>query len=384
MIHECENVPLYEVMLDLVRAAVIVDYYPELYAQRIDWNILMDYASEQGLLAWVWDGICKMGMQDHLSRQQRINWGLSAQEIWDRYNMQKAVLVNLISECQINNMRLLLLKGIGLSTLYPNPKSRPCGDIDIFLFDDYEKGNELFAKGEGYIGVKDLGFYYDGVYIENHHTLIYTDTKKRVKANDYIKKSLSECSLNADGYYELPPIANVVYLLLHTLSHMDSEYVVSIRSVFDFGMLIHRQRSQLGKDNCCIEVMRKLGLLRPFCLLIELSKYYLKIPFSEFESIRLPSEDIQKAIYLVENKKAKQHIEDSDSLLTHWRYSVYRHFQIRWMYKYIPRSIGEHIVSTIRREASLIVRTLLSISSQTSVREYIKDTLHISKRRMSR
>ena len=372
MIRECENVPLCEVMLDLVRAAVIVDYYPEIFTQRIDWNILMDYSSEQGLLAWVWDGICKLGMQDHLSRQQRINWGLSAQEIWNRYDKQKKVLVNLISECQINNMRLLLLKGIGLSTLYPNPKSRPCGDIDIFLFDDYEKGNELFAKGEGYIGLKDLGFYYDGVYIENHHTLIYTDTKKRVKANNYIKKCLPECSLNADGYYELPSIANVVYLLLHTLSHMDSEYVVSLRSVFDFGMLIKRQRSQLSKDNCCIEVMRELGLQKAFCLLINLSEYYLKVQFPEFKSISISKKDVLRAKSLVENKESKPHSEDTDSLLTHWKETVLRHFQIRWMYKYIPRSMGEHIIFTFRREASLIVRKILSIPRQISIWEFLK------------
>ena len=73
-------------MLALLRYGVL-DVKPSAYqpSSQVDWDRMMDVASAQGLLAWVWDGICKLPKEFHPPRQQAINWGLSAQETWDRY-----------------------------------------------------------------------------------------------------------------------------------------------------------------------------------------------------------------------------------------------------------------------------------------------------------
>lgn len=366
----CQYNTSVEIMLEFVRSAIF-EREPLIPSQtEIDWDLLMDKSTEQGLLAWVWDGICRSSFVGLLSRQQRINWGLSVQAVWDNYERHHAVLLKMIDECNSNNMRLLLLKGIGLSKLYPKPESRPCGDIDIFLFDDYERGNRMFAQGERFPGTKDMGFYYEGVYFENHHTLIYTDTKKRVKANDFIKKGLTEATECEEGYYILPPVSNVVYLLLHILSHMDSEYVVSLRSIIDFGMFVYKNKNQLNDNNCCVNAVQKLGLMNPFCLLLKLSEYYLRVSFDTFMKVGVPVRDFSKALLLVEKKEAKHHFNDTDSLLLRWKENIHRHNQIKWLYKYIPRSLSEHILASIRKETSTFIRIIFSIPSGVSIRDF--------------
>ena len=81
---------LEEYMIALLRYGVL-DEKPTILqpSSQVDWDRMMDIASAQGILAWVWDGICKLPKEFRPPRQQAINWGLSAQEIWDRHNMQK-------------------------------------------------------------------------------------------------------------------------------------------------------------------------------------------------------------------------------------------------------------------------------------------------------
>ena len=104
---------LVSVMLEFVRAAVLEREPSVPQDIEIDWDVLMDMSAEQGLLAWVWDGICKLPTELQPPRQQRINWGLSVQGIWGSYDNQKSVLKELVVVCKQNNMRLLLLKGVG-------------------------------------------------------------------------------------------------------------------------------------------------------------------------------------------------------------------------------------------------------------------------------
>ena len=168
-----------EIMLEFLRSAVL-DKKPDITdTSDINWDVLMDMSAEQGVLAWVWDGICKLPKELKPPRLQSINWGLSAQEVWDTYVKQMRVLEGMVSSCKENGIRLLLLKGIGLSRLYPKPESRPSSDIDIFLFEDYEKGNRLFTGHDIKRIDKHASFQIDGVLIENHYYFFEPNTRQK-------------------------------------------------------------------------------------------------------------------------------------------------------------------------------------------------------------
>lgn len=89
----------------------------------------------------------------------------------NRYELQlktSAVLAELFAE---QDIRTVVLKGLAISTYYPTPNHRECGDLDWFLANNYELGNKLCEQ----IGAKVKRDYYKnshvnyrGLMIENH------------------------------------------------------------------------------------------------------------------------------------------------------------------------------------------------------------------------
>ena len=195
-----------ELMLKLLRAAVfdkepvVEDFYD------IDWDSMMIESGNQGILGWVWDSIQKLPKDKQPSRQQRINWGLSAQEIADCYEKQKKLLRFLVNECDKNGIRMLVFKGLDFSRLYPKPEYRKYGDIDCYMFEDYEKFNKLFHSHFDNENVTELHseLLFDDVLVENHKAFVYPGTSQRKKIEDYLYSSLDRAHRTKEGYWNLP------------------------------------------------------------------------------------------------------------------------------------------------------------------------------------
>ena len=325
------------VMLEFVRAAVL-ERDPNIPQDSvIDWDALMDMSAEQNLLAWVWDGVCKLPLELQPPRQQRINWGLSAQEIWEVYGHQKDVLKDIIKVCQQNNIRLLLLKGIGLSQMYPKPESRSSSDIDVFLFGDYEKGNTVLANNSFYFGGKHSVFNYSGVTIENHQNFFIHGSKVQKKVDDYLFLSSEESVLTKDGFYVLPATAGLVHLLLHSLVHLNNPLErITIRNIVDFAYYILYHKHYLNPEDCG-KVMRELGLEKAFDLFLQLSEWVLGMDYTSFRKVLTSqSKDIDNAIKLItsdtrlfEDSTNKSFIKQLCRLYSYNRAT-------RWKFSYVP------------------------------------------------
>lgn len=281
------------VMLELLRSAVL-DRDPVLDPNvNVDWDDLMERASKQGILAWVYDGICRLPKEQQPPRQQRINWALSAQEIWDRYYKQKDVLADMVRVCDENDMRMLLLKGIGLAELYPKPESRPSGDIDVCFFDDFEKGNELFAEGEHEFNNKHEGFDYKGVHVENHLKILDTDTPERIAIYNYIEPYIKHSEITHDGYYRLPVIAEILYLLTHLYRHYTPTTPVPLRSFIDVVLYLNCHKEEIS-INELQKGLRTCKLDHLFDIIVLLSSRLLDINLNEFYTHSVGEDFIDK------------------------------------------------------------------------------------------
>ena len=327
------------VMMELVRGAVLGNRPKLQKGIAIDWDLLMDVASEQSVIPWVWDGINKLPKEHHPSRLYKINWGLSAQEAERTYYQQKDVLSQMISICNQNGIRLVLLKGIGLSELYPKPSLRTCNDIDIFLFDDYEKGNLLFCNGDYTFGEGDkhANFMYKGITVENHLTIINTNTRRQRLAESYIESTLHEVDLTKDGYYILPPIGNLVFLLMHFLSHMESPISPTIRNIVDFGMVLHKNRGRINPIECQ-NILRHLKISRPFELLLSMSEHVLGVDFTEYHEGSIPKQDVQKALNMIAEKDSSIDVSYELPLFKQIKKRKEYYRRMKWKYNYIPFS----------------------------------------------
>lgn len=288
-------------MIELLRYGVL-DEKPERLklSSEVDWDRMMDIASSQGILAWVWDGICKLPKEFLPPRQQSINWGLSAQEIWDRYKTQKKVLRQMIDVCIQNNIRLLLFKGIALSEFYPHPESRPSSDIDIYLFEDYSLGDQLFAHENVTKTKKRTGFDYNGVHIENHRVFLNAYTKIQKDAIDYLDESLKDVIQTKDGYYIMNPISCVVYQVMHFIAHIiDVSNPASLRFILDIGMTIKNNRDEIDDNELC-NILKRLGITKFFSIIIGTAEFLLRQDFSRFKYEQVTEKEIKAMICLVQ------------------------------------------------------------------------------------
>lgn len=364
------------VMLELLRSAVL-DRDPVIDSNvNVDWDDLMDRASKQGVLAWVYDGICKLPKEQQPPRQQRINWALSAQEIWDRYHKQKVVLADMVKVCDDNGLRMLLLKGIGLSGLYPKPESRPSCDIDVYFFEDFDKGNSLFAQSEHEFVNKHEGFDYKGVHIENHLTILDTDTPDRLAIYKYIEPYINHSEITHDGYYRLPAIAEILYLLTHLYRHYTPTTPVPLRSFIDVVLYLNSHRKEIPVD----ELQKGLRLCKLdylFDIIVLLSSRLLDINLNEFY-MHSVGEDFIDELW-------KQMVLGNDSLFSQFEYSGTLRFSSK-QYR-INRKLSYYLgwrglaydTAVIRTLSLFKIKYLLGIPTNVALVEGLESKLNMAK-----
>lgn len=363
---------LVSIMLEFVRAAVL-ERSPHVPQNiRIDWDRLMDMAAEQGLIAWVWDGICKLPVEMQPPRQQRISWSLSAQEIWNSYGHQKSVLKEVVAVCEQNNMRLLLLKGVGLSELYPNPPSRPSGDIDIYLFGDFEKGNRVLAGDNYKFSNKHAEFDFNGVKVENHQSFFYHGTRLQIDVDDYILSVLPECSVSDDGYYVLPPMAGLVHLLLHTMVHLNNPVEhVTLKNIIDVAYYLFHNKNKLDPKLCgCI--MRKLNLERAFDLYLQVSEWILSVDFSSYRNeLSCGSKDLDNIILLLLNDTLRSPHFDNYSFVKQLIQRILYYNKTKWRYSYLRnwKSLNQGF---IKKQISFFIKSIFRIPFDKSLAQFIR------------
>lgn len=283
---------LIEIMLELVRAGVFNKEPIIPQKETIDWDKLMDMASAHRIIPWVWEGICKLPDDQKPPRIQRINFALSAQAVWEQYRCQQQLLNKLIGICNRQGIRLLLLKGIGLSQLYPNPQSRVSEDIDIYLFEDHDKFNQLFTDSL----IENHGQHHsvlciDGITVENHFNFLDPDTIQRKKINDYIKSNLKDVVLTPYGYYQLNPIVYFVYIVMHVLRHTNHDAFVPVSQLLDLALYLIEYRHELSPKDC-FKVLKKFRLEKGFEVLLHLSEHVVGLSFEEYHQYKLSSKYI--------------------------------------------------------------------------------------------
>lgn len=226
-------------------------------------------ASEQGVLAVVWDAILhdESGKSAFLSdRPLKLRWAINVEHIEQKYAKQKAAIAAMAHFFASYGIRLMILKGYGLSLNYPIPEHRPCGDIDIWLF-----GVEIDSTGKSHIinvqtKADDLlrnelkikidedehhhtVFYFDGVMVENHYDFLNVHAHA---SNRVIEKRLQSLvrgrmeSVMVDGETVYLPSAdfNALFLLRHAAAHFAAENI-GLRHLLDWKYFVERNSASV-------------------------------------------------------------------------------------------------------------------------------------------
>lgn len=216
-----------------------------------EWKEIYRQASYQGVLALAWDGVKDLPMDKGL----KLTWALNVEKIEGRYERQRMVLEELAELFAQNGLDMMIIKGYGLSLLYPEPKHRPCGDIDFYLYGEYAKGDKVLEETHNL--TTDLNkhhhtvSYYKGVMLENHYDFLNIESHR---SNKIIERKLinavqenkgEEHTLsNGARIYTPCPEFNALFLLRHAAAHFAAERI-GLRHVVDWALFLHHYGSQV-------------------------------------------------------------------------------------------------------------------------------------------
>lgn len=225
------------------------------------WTRLFKEAARQGLLAIAWDALEKLqaehgGLCRGMSRETRIRWALSIKHIEKVHLRQREALKELAGIFAESGMRVMVLKGLGLAEMYPRPAHRECGDLDIYLFGDFEKGNEVMRKmgiAVEYDGTKHSKFYYKGIPVENHKNFLNVTTTRVDK--DLERELMRILQEQKCGSLDLggitvdvpPPDFQMIFLTRHAITHFLASGLV-LRHLYDFGIFYSAHAQEVDLD----------------------------------------------------------------------------------------------------------------------------------------
>lgn len=219
-----------------------------------DWKACCDLAIKQGVMALAWDGVAKLPKQQMPPRDLKIAWALAVERYEKKYAYYCQVVAQLSAFYQEYGIRMVQLKGVGLSTYYPNPVHREGGDIDIFTCSaDLKKltdkeAHDLADKLMMEQGIeidythskKHSEFYYQGIPIENHITLLDVELCPLVRqAEGILRKCMRPhlVTLPTGNDIYVPSVEfNTLFVAFHTAQHYGQG--LALHHLYDWACII--------------------------------------------------------------------------------------------------------------------------------------------------
>ena len=231
-----------------------------------NWQDVYNMALEQGVLAFAYDGIRKLEEQYYPELDIKIQWAYNVSHIEKIFNKQLSAAQSIVDTFAQHGIKTMILKGLSLASLYPEPRHRQSGDIDIYLMGDYERGNKIMSA----IGNKVTYDYFvhsefrvNGVNVENHNYFINPDVNRTAH---YIQNALSTLITTHQSHPlvagALMPSAEFAALFLtrHSSWHYAREGI-RLRDICDWGIFLSHYKDSIDSQ-CVINHLANSGLER--------------------------------------------------------------------------------------------------------------------------
>ena len=268
MTTEIQNTFVELVRLGIGKAAIA--HLPKV----VDWSALKDLSDAHGLSAIVLDGIDRVQefngsiVQDTLPLQMKLEWiGEVLQNYEQRYADYQKRISQLAGFYNHHGYKLMVLKGYGLSLNWPNPKHRPCGDIDIYAFGDYKAADEALHKE---CGIKiEKGHHHHTVFewkdysVENHYDFVNVHYGH---GNDELEKVFKVLAKDDTHYVEIDgervylpsPNLHALFLLRHCMQDFASAEL-NMRQVLDWAFLVEKHTTEIDWE-WMVETIKKFKM----------------------------------------------------------------------------------------------------------------------------
>lgn len=328
-------------LFTLVRLGIHQGTDLELTPADIDWRAVMELAKGQGVAAVAWDGYSRLyeaGMvtadMDAKAKGQWIAWVIQYHE-W-KYSSYRTTIDHLAAFYTKHGIKMMVLKGYGLSLNYPVPSHRPCGDVDIWNFGEYKRADKALHDD---LGIKidnshhhHTVFHFEGLLFENHYDFVNVHAHPSSKI---VEERLKELAFKGYEVVEIDeqmvfvpsPDFNALFLLRHTAAHFAAEEM-SLRQILDWGTFVQRNYDRIDWEDLATFIDR-VGM-RPFMdVLNRICVDYLGFSHDLFPVGLIPSDRSEMEIRVVEDIVAPEFSSQNPKghffASLYWRYRRWKH-----------------------------------------------------------
>lgn len=286
-----------DILLKLVRLAIGTETEFAI-PENVDWKEVYELSCSQGVSAIAYDGLQKL--YDKCGRLSldspeymniKYEWFARIVSVETNYARQLEIVSKLEEVFEKEKMPFMIMKGISVSKYYPIPEHRECGDVDIYLGQNYMRSNLLLKEnGIGYdeYYYRHSASHINGIMVENHCVLCDTRGPKSTKLLERQLENLAgKCLAGESGQVYPTPDFNALFLPWHVSAHFAFEKV-TLRQLLDWALFIWKDGLRID-ENLFLEAQDryKFGYSAFSNVLTALSVDKLHIPAESLPSFLL-------------------------------------------------------------------------------------------------
>lgn len=252
-----------DILFELLRIA-LGNEHQVTFPDDVDWHEVHLLSAKQNVAGLACEGVmqCHEVTIDEDLRYMWMGYGMVTES---NFNKQWSVACRLADIWRQEGLSTYALKGLSIAQYYPNPKSRACVDLDLFVSSEAGglSGDEAWRKSNEVI--RQLGvdvetgdyrhsvFTCNGVKVENHRICASSvkGRKKAMQLDVMLKLLISEQPetdrrfINGSQLLSPPPMFNLVFFMQHAYSHFLNGSI-TLRNICDWGVLADAYREKGG------------------------------------------------------------------------------------------------------------------------------------------
>lgn len=265
-----------------------------LFSAQTDWKMILTTSEQQTVMGILFDGICQLPKSQQPPQelmQKLIHRVLWIEQSHDLLNKQ---ILEIIPRLQADSIQPILLKGQGLAKNYPNARRRQCGDIDLFVGEQYcSKATDILLSMDATRDNKTMrespkheSFYLNNVSIELHFLVeklrnpIYNKRFQTWVNTSFDKDNLTYFSIN-NTRIALPSINfYTLYIFNHAYHHLIAGGI-GLRQLCDWAIFLHTHKTSINKKDLFFH-LKRIGILKPWQVFGHILVNELGLPKDDF------------------------------------------------------------------------------------------------------
>ena len=222
-----------------------------------DWENCYTLCQQQGVRATAWDGVQQLPPTSQPPVEIKVKWALEVEDSEKEYSKQCHALNELTTLFQTYGLKVIILKGLGLSSYHPVPTHRECGDIDLCVrptHPDKMSNTEAYQQSVKAIQALNISvdttfskkhdiFYFKDIMVENHRNLLNIHIIRSAASIDNLLNTIiapNYCIIKNKYRLLIPSTGfNTIFIPYHAAQHFGSG--ICMHHLYDWASFLHRE-----------------------------------------------------------------------------------------------------------------------------------------------